>query len=242
MDNLTECQKEALEIARKKSKIHQNGLMYQIKLLLIEYNINESFIDEFHKYINETVPIVSHGKFTLKDLIEDPKFKNCFELENRDTYYLNYRREKESKLFNNKYTSVTDRPKYASLNISNNEEGNPLCKNYGSNVIFFKHDIKKRSSFVYGNSEKDMMYLCTFQYPNALLFHMNSQIKKVYGNINLEEKNNLSAYIEVQIHGNIDIATDIEKIIIDKKNSKNLDYIENFRKLYPNVKLIFMSN
>ncbi len=237
MDNLTESQKEALEIARKKSKIHQKGLIYHIKKLLIDFEIDESFIDDFYKYINETTPIVSHGKFTLKDLIDDPKLKNCFELNNRDSSYLNYRREKESKLFNNKYITDTDRPKYASLNISNNNNGNPLCTSYGKNILFFKNDIKKRSSFVYGNSEKYMMYLCTFEYPHALLFHLNGQIKKVYGNINLSEKNTLSAYIEVQIHGNIDISNDINKIIIDKNNENNIKYIDTFRTLYPHIKL-----
>lgn len=237
---LTQCQIEALEIARKKAKIHQNGLIYQIKNKLIQFDINESFLEEFHKYINDIIPIVSHGKFTLKDLIEEPILKNCFEMNNRDKSYFKYRIEKEAKLFNNKYTDNTnnsDRPKYASLNISNNKMGNPLCFGYGKNVIFFKNSIKKRSSFVYGNSEKDMMYLCNFDYPYALLFHMNNEIKKVYQNVTNSKAETLSSYIEVQIHGTINIENDVEKIIIDKSINNNINYINQFRELYPNIKI-----
>ena len=75
---LTQCQIEALDIARKKAKIHQNGLIYQIKTKLIELDINESFLEEFHKYINDVVPIVCHGKFTFRNLLDEPFLKSVY--------------------------------------------------------------------------------------------------------------------------------------------------------------------
>jgi hypothetical protein len=236
----TTCQKEAMIIATKKSKIHQKQLKYQIIQKLNENNIDddniETFLEDFYKYINDIVLIVCHGTFTLKHLLDDPYVKNCFDLNNKDSGYFTYRRNKENKLFNNKYIDDKFRPKYASLNISNNKSGNPCCFGYGKNVIFFNNNIKKISSFVYGNSEAHMFYLCTFDFPNALLFHLDKEITQlkdiIYG-----KTHNLSKYIEVQIHGNININDCVDKIIIDKTNPNNINYIKEFNIKYPHIQL-----
>ena len=236
---LKECQKEALDIARKKAKIHQYGLIYQIKNKLIELNMNESFLDEFYNFINNKVPIVSHGKFTFRNLLDEPILKNIYETNTKGNGYLVNRTNVESKMFNKKYDNCRpeERPKYASLNITMNKNGNPLCKNYGNKVIFFKNDIKKRTSFMYGDSFLGQMYLCNFEYPHALLYHMNNDIKKIQ-NIMNQHYDNLSQYIEVQIHGTVDLITDVEKIIITQKEYETeIEDILIFKELYEHIEI-----
>ena len=236
---LTQCQIEALEIARKKAKIHQNGLIYQIKTKLIELDINESFLEEFHKYINDVVPIVSHGNFTFRNLLDEPFLKSVYETNTKGPAYLVSRTHFENIMFNKKYENCLpiEKPKYASLNISNNKNGNPLCFWYGSKVIFFKNDIKKRTSFMYGDSFGGQMYLCTFDYPYALLYHINNDIKKLQ-NIMNGNTENLSQYIEAQIHGVVDLITDVEKIIITQKEYETeLEDILIFKDLYEHIEI-----
>lgn len=240
MENLTETQKEALEIARKKSKIHEKGLIYHIKNLLIEYEIDESFLDKFRNFLNEKVEIVSHCKLTFKNILDEPVLKSIYETNTKGEAYLSNRTNIESNMFNKKYDNcdVKERPKYASLNISMHKNGNPLCQRYGNKVIFFNENIKKRSSFMYGDSFGGQMYLCTFEYPLAILYHMKNDIKKIE-NIMNNINDYLNSYIEVQIHGNIDLITDIKKIIITEKEFENeLEDILIFKELFEHIEIV----
>lgn len=242
MEYLTTCQKEAMDIARKKSKIHQYGLIYQIKNILLELNLEESFLDEFNNFINNTVEIVSHSTLTFKNILDEPVFKSVYETKTKGDVYLLQRTNIESKMFNKKYDNcdIKDRPKYASLNISLNKNGNPLCSTYGNKVIVFNDNIKKRSSFMYGDSFGGQMYLCTFEYPYALLYHLNKDIKKIQNIMNRID-DNLTNYIEVQIHGHIDLVTDIKKIIVKQKEYENeLTDILIFKELYEHIEIVII--
>ncbi len=244
MDNLseilTESQKEALDIARKKSKIHQKGLIYHIKKLLIDFEIDELFLDRFHNFLNEKVEIVSHCKLTFKNILDEPVFKSVYETNTKGDAYLSQRTNVESKMFNKKYDNcnIKERPKYASLNISMHENGNPLCQCYGNKVIIFNENIKKRTSFMYGDSFYGQMYLCTFEYPLAILYHMKNDIKKIE-NIMNNINEHIYTYIEAQIHGNIDLITDIKKIIItEQEYEQELEDILIFKELFEHIEIV----
>lgn len=236
---LTLSQTKALEIARKKSRMHQNALTMQINDLLHDNGIDESFLKVFDEYIKNVCPIVCHGKFTLKSLLEQPFIKNAHELKAHDLSYIKYRDTKESTIFNKSYDSAKpdEKPKYASLNITNNPKCNPLCVNYGRNIIFFKNEIKNRTTFVYGNSESSMFYVCTFTYPLALLFHIGKEIGNLKTLIETNTSNGLSMYIECQLHGTVDINLDVEKIVIDRNDADNTKYMDKFTHIYPHIKI-----
>jgi hypothetical protein len=111
---------------------------------------------------------------TLADFIKCPILKNKLELNTGDASYSQYRKTKEDTLFHKAYENCidSDRVKYGSLNLKNLISGDPLAAMYGDTNIFYKNDIKDRISFLYGNSESDIMYVCTFKFFKHLLYHM----------------------------------------------------------------------
>ena len=248
---MNELQAKGYDVALKKSKIHQKGLMHLIKEELINQDIDVSLIDKFEYFLNVNVPVVTHGKFTFKNLLDEPRLKTYFEIfNNRNLNKDNdFRFKIESELFNKVYDeTIYDRPKYGSLNITLHPHVNPLCISYGSKVLFFKSEIKQRTSFVYGDSFNGQKYLCTFKYPNALLYHMKYEFKKIDKIIkkHLENKNNENlsklnffGFIEAQIHGNIDIGLDVEKITLPLiEYERELQDILIFKQRYPHIEIV----
>ena len=247
---LMESQKMALIVANKKAKIYQKEIDHLLKQLFIDNDINEIYFDKFNDYIKNKVKIVMHGKFTLYDLIKCPIIKTCFDLPDNpnaksriNTYlgtdsYLTWRRKKECIMFNRSYGKDDERPKYASINIGLEEDGNPLCASYGETVLFFKNEIKNRTTFLWGNSSENDYYICTFNYPLLLLYHMRSDLKKIIDLLD-NNKKSLSKYIEAQIHGEINIERDVDKIVIKKEKYNEFD-IKLFCEKYPNILLKYI--
>jgi len=239
MDQLTECQRGALDVSKKKAKIHQNGLMYLIKNRLIDLNISESFIEDFHAFVNNDIDIVTHTNLKIQDVLVDPVLKNVYQTKTKSESYISWRTVAESKKFNKKYDNASDeeRPKYGSLNITKNNTGNPLCTGYGGKVLIFHNEIKKRSSFVYGDSFSQHQYMCTFEYPHALLYHMKEEMSKLFDIVN-GGTGYIPQYIEVQIHGHVNIVTDVKKILVPKDAFVDeFNSIQQFRELYPHIEI-----
>ena len=239
---LTDKQKLAINNANKKAKIHEKQLSHLIIEKFISNNIEIEFIDKIKKYIqNNTSMTTKLHCIILKNFIENPILKNKLELFPGSTSYNSYRKLKEDALFHNAYFEVeaSDRVKYGSLNIKNLISGDPLAIMYGDINIFYKDDIKDRVSFLYGNSEQTMMYICTFKYCEHLLYHMpiddiNIIIKIIEKKENIEKIQNLKSYIEIQLHGKIDLTQDIEKITMSSKTyDTNKILVEQFINKYP---------
>ena len=249
--NITPCQLLALSNATKKSKIHQKSLMHLIKNAFYEKDIDISYIDKFEYYINTEVPIVSHGKFTFEHFLAEPVLKSCFEIQGNASGD-SARKAAESRMFHRAYDTCQpyERPKYASLNISMHPSGNPVCAGYGSKVLIFKNDIKRRSTFMWGDSFNGQEYICTFQYPLTILYHLSLEkngledLKKVLDTIDKKnEHNNLRNYIEVQMHGRVDISKDVEKIIITRTEyDKEINDVLEFQSRYPHVEIGIIKN
>ena len=95
--------------------------------------------------------------------IENPKLKNIFEVSFNNDKYLDRRKQVEDLLFSKVYTDcdIKGRPKYGSINIIKNIEGDNLCKGYGNVCLKYKDEIKNRTTFTFGDSFREMMYICT---------------------------------------------------------------------------------
>jgi hypothetical protein len=250
---MNELQKKGYEIALKKSKIHQNNLVHLITEKLIKNNIDLNFINKFDNFVNIYVQVVVHGRFTIKQILEQPRLKSYFELR---PLCNDSRFNAESKMFHKIYDNATiDRPKYGSLNITLNKNYNPRCISYGNKVLFLKDEIKNRTSFMYGDSFGGQMYLCTYKFPIVLLYHLiDNEIKTIENAINnFLENNKLNdniinelskfQYIEAQIHGEVTLENDVEKIsILRSEYNAEIEDIVNFMDRYPNIKINVYDN
>lgn len=249
MMNVDDIFSKAIEISLKKSKIHQKNLQYHINEKFNNNDIDIKYIDSIIKFIKSS-PITTriNNISFFDDFNTNPIIKNRFDGKSIETLindsYYQYRFKKESKLFNKVYDNIEPsyRVKYGSINIKNLIEGDDNTSSYGNITIFYKNEIKNRCTFTYGNSEETMMYICTYEYFAHLLFHMPIEDIKLIIEIieNNKSIKKMRTYIEVQIHGIINILNDVEKITIPHTYFKEYENkIKNFIEKYPQVKIIF---
>ena len=247
----SQIQIDAFKKADLKAKIHEKNLKHLILEKFSKSNIDYKYIDKIKNYIKDKsyittmVPIITNKDAKQRNIfeifIENPKLKNIFEISNNTDLLL--RKKAEDLLFVKAYTNcdASLRPKYGSINLIENIMGDELCKMYGEICLKYKQDIKKRTTFTFGDSFTFMMYLCTYNYFEHILYHFDTNTLNSI--INLIDNNNnnikLYQYIEAQIHGDVDISTDIESISISKKlYEKNIDIINKFINKYKNIDIL----
>lgn len=250
MNILNDLQKEVIRKSNIKAKIHAKNLRHLIINKFIDNNIDIKYIDiivdyiKNKSYVTTMIPITTkYGmiKNIFNIFIENPKLKNIFEILNNDSS-LNFRKEVEDLLFFKMYNNCDnkERPKYGSINIIENIRGDTLCTAYGDICLKYKDDIKKRTTFTFGDSFGKMLYICTYEHLEHLLYHFDiNTIKIIIDIINGNDTKNITQYIEAQIHGNIDITRDIENIRISKeKYDNNKEIIEKFIAKYPTIEIL----
>ena len=242
--NLTDKQRLALKNANTKAKIHQKNIAHLVIDKFISNNIDVKYIDKIKVFIETNVSMTTKIKCNiLSNFILDPILKNKIELTPTDISYIDYRKKKEDVLFNKAYSEAeaSERVKYGSLNLKNLISGDPLASMYGDTTIFYKNDIKDRVTFIYGNSEASMMYICTFKYFEHILFHCPIEdIKLLVSLIDSQSNNkNFKSYIEIQLHGVVDLTKDVEKITMDNKTyNLNKELVDKFIKTYPSIDVL----
>jgi hypothetical protein len=247
MTNTNDIYNKAMEISIKKSKIHEKNLYYHINEKFINNDIDIKYVDIIKEFIKSSSITTRMKNIEIfENFIINPFIQNRFYNKTKEDLlndsYFQYRYKKESKLFNKTYDDIepSNRIKYGSINIKNLIEGDENSKSYGDISIFYKNEIKNRCTFTYGNSEETMMYICTYDYFLHLLYHMPiNDIKLI---IELIEKNEsklkMKTYIEVQIHGSINILSDIEKITLPYNLYKQYENkIKKFNETYPQIEI-----
>ena len=245
--NLTDRQTLAINNCIKKSKIHEKNLMHLIINKFIENNIDISYIEKIKEYILHNVSLTTKFKcLTLEKFIENPILKNRLELNPSDISYCSYRKTKEDTIFHKAYQNCNDseRVKYGSLNLKNLISGDELASIYGDSTIFYKNDIKNRTTFLYGNSDANILYICTYNHFTHLLYHMPiSDINTFIDLINQNEtKLKFTSYVEIQLHGEINIMKDVEKITMSNNvYQQNKILIDKFIAKYPMIEFIIYS-
>ncbi len=235
---LTEIQKKALMYCSKKAKIHQKDTKHIILTRLLDLGYTTDDYIKLSNYVKSVkVTINIHTITLIEKLIDSTTLKNAYEL-NRGSY----RTTKENVIFGKIYTdaSAEQKVKYGALNIFKEPNGMKSCHGYGKSVMVVKDKIKKRMTFVNGNSSAQHFYMCTFDNCMPLFVHVADDfIHNIMKIINDEPpiKTNFP-YVEAQIHGNVNIDTDIECIFIPKdEHDKYEDKILEFRNAHKNIKI-----
>lgn len=257
LSKLNNVQSRALFYSIKKSSLfHKTTLpIFTSKLLERGYDMKE--INNIFDYIINRAQLVSHFSATniLKNLAEETYIKNAYESKSKGDSYLKTRTIWENNLFNNLYETAdhADKPKYASINLTNNPKGVDSLRRYGSSYIVYKNIIKHRTTFIFGDTCVMDLHIATFKYfAHILNYYANDpnmitliyDIIKIANNIIKYSSHSISPYIDAQIHGPVNIDEDIESINIDKEEIKNnnvMQYISEFSVNHPNVLIKFFS-
>jgi hypothetical protein len=242
MTNLTTSQIIALKKSDKKAKIYTKDLMHLIENKFSENNISLTYIPKIVDYIKNNSYITTMVPMIFDKLILSPVLKNCFEVR---THVDEHRQKVEDILFCNAYTisNNSERPKYGSVNLIDNIAGDPNCSIYGNICLKYKEHIKSRTTFTFGDTYGDIYYICTFNNLTHLLYYLDINTLKHIINIIDNKKiylhNFLPTYIEAQIHGTVNICTDIDYISMSSTvYNQHKQSIDNFQKKFPFVQIL----
>ncbi len=222
LDNLFLETAEIKEIEPIKDK----GELQYLDLLSLDikkHHATGAFLTEEQAACLRKAPITVN--FKLKNLLKynEPRLKSPSRLSSdRGSDYMKTRIEIENKVFsiptehyNPKDPKST--PKYAAINIFNKTFG--AASGYGMNCFIFNDEIKNRctvtttDSFkIESNAVRDFDTINTLPLLPEQIKALNLFIKSKCKNSNLD----MNPYIEVQIHGNVDLQKSCKKIIINQ--------------------------
>lgn len=254
ISNLTSIQNKALEFVNKKAKIHEKNTQHIVKLRLLDLNLKMTISDIQNYFKNNIKTTINIRLETiLVHLLYSPILKNLFEVNGCSEGRIEW----ESNLFNKIYDEAEnyERVKYGALNVFQSKKGIKSCRIYGECVMILRDEVKKRSSFVNGDSCLLQLHICNFNYIIQLLVHVSDQFlinlnKVIEFNSNeingVNEVNEFNEfieslqydYVEVQIHGNINIDLDVEKILIPREKYIINELNINLFKLYhPDIEI-----
>lgn len=256
LSKLNPTQTKAMFYSIKKSALfHKTTLpIFTSALLEQGHTINE--INNIFNYITNRALLISHFSAVkiLSNLASEQHLKNAYESNSKGDNYLTSRTIWENNLFNNLYTNADyfDRPKYASINLTNNPHGVPSLVGYGASYIVYKNSVKCRTTFMFGDTCVMDCHIATFNYCAHILNYYLGQtgmttlihdMIQIANNKVQYTQHNVSPYIDAQIHGPINIDEDIESININKNEIKNDDvvmlYASEFSVRHPNVAVNF---
>lgn len=179
-------------------------------------------------FIRYICPIsINFPSMILHKLINDTHVRNGFEI--RKGLDKSVRPTWESNLFNKYYdkSSAFDRVKYGSIKTNPlSMMSNSSTLGYGDAMFILKDEVKRRCTMTPGDSSifaADNVY--TFdQIPEMLMKHphVKAHMQSCYQAYEREDRNGSkdASYIEVQIHGELALATGISKLIISSKDEK----------------------
>jgi hypothetical protein len=237
---LSPIQQKALNYCIKKAKTYSNAVRPNAVIRFLEMGYTEETLNMVEKYLSN-VDLISHiGRGNnLNWLLTEPKFKNLFEVHNKnDTTRIHY----EDNLFNGYYKSdceFSERVRYGCLNILSQPNGCASAHGYGASYIVFKKEVKDRTTFIDGDSFGGQQHICTFKnFANLLVYIRKELIDQIIKQAEFHEKNPNSSfletdlyyqYVEAQIHGDIILKRDCEKIVFHNAVDKN--FLNEFDKL-----------
>lgn len=229
-DELTSKQKLALEFSFKKSRIYSKNIHENLLIKFIIMGYNESHLNNVINYIEHIAPINIHVNLdkTLAHLCNDTHYRNLFETTTTGgRNCLTSRTEWENVLFKGIYHDAEpfERVKYGALNITNDPAGIYCCRGYGDSFLVLKNNIKNRATFIFGDSSHKELHLSTFKHFKSVLYFIDEALLKTVIEIaNNGEFNtqNYGMYIEVQIHGSLNLSRDVEMLMANGKHKSDL--------------------
>jgi len=179
----------------------------------------------------------------------DTNMRSIFEInESKGVQYIGSRKMWEQNLFGDLYekSQAIDRPKYGTLNLTNNISGVPACTRYGDSFVIYREHMRNRITFVFGDTCKMQNHIATLQGFCHILYYVENKLLKEMIDISngtiKSSTMNYSPYLDIQIHGPIIINDDFESLNIPLKHKNNKGFMENlqeFNHTHSKVKINF---
>ena len=189
----------------------------------VEAQVDESLKDEAktgleHKQVMlqklQSCPIALQfkGSKTLPSLLRDRYYRNMFEVQTSNgSNSIIKRKEWEDRLFGGAYHEVhpRDRVKYGYLyGLTRNR------LTYGDCLLVLKDHVKSRCTYTVGDSSQESSVAYSYDDMIHLLSSRHAQYQTHQSTWKFKWQ--YDEYIEVQIHGPIDLTNDVELLILNE--------------------------
>ena len=170
---------------------------------------------------------------------------------------MNVRRRWENNLFGDAYDGHdVERPLYGNTNILSAVSGDKKARQYGKSFFVLKNNVRTRVTII--DSDSDTMTKNVGMLDNC--FHVLlgahkristtakrasfvDQLKYIIDVFGCKKKSDIkldqcfSRYIEIQIHGTLEIERDVKTLVVDNAGKFD-ETLQRFKKTYPSVEVI----
>ncbi|CAB9526425.1 Protein of unknown function (DUF3626) [Seminavis robusta] len=227
LDSLQPCQKEAIQYVTKKAKEMHDKSLPRLETRIASLGFSPEDLKQCLDYIQDDAPIVIHLKeSTLSFLVKDTHYRNLFETSTsgggRDK---NARGKWESDMFGGSYNSSActnfDKPKYGCLNVSGDIQGVNSARRYGNLFMILQPHVRYRSTFFNKDTGAFVATatLATHEFYAHVLDGYNDNDLSAVVNVCKSTRvggtrSTCTTYKEVQIHGPVCLATDIQALSV----------------------------
>ncbi len=186
-----------------------------------------SVTDKIVRYIAHDAPLIVHvNDHTVKILLDDTHYRSIFEINVKGDVYLAARRQWESDCFARLYDGqkALDRPKYGALNLLNCPRGQIMATAYGAWHFVLKPHVRDRTTVASGDTAGSRCLGVLDYCIHVLAAISDDELQKIIdiveGRIESAGYRHGTVYREIQIHGDLDIARDIESLNIPADASR----------------------
>jgi hypothetical protein len=252
---INDIQKKALKFVQIKSMVLSNEYKLELlpeRLKKLGYNGDADMITTLN-YIRNLAPLIIHINLndTMRFIVKDTHYRNQFETRtSKGTLSSSSRTSWEDRMFNKFYhdASGPERVKYGVLNVTNDPNGVKACYGYGNSYLLVKNDtMRLRTTFASCDTSSQTVKLASCEhYAHVLMEYTDEELRAVVdvalGKKLFAKSDVIGHYKEVQYHGEVIFARDIEALVVNAAHAKDKAMCEMISQFASqnNIQVIFM--
>lgn len=233
---------EVIKMMQAKSSLKHLEQTQQLTKKFTDMGLQLSDINLLRDYIEHHAPLIIHVHILkyMQFFVNDTHYRNQFETgKTSGCNNLTTRGGWETKMFDKKYDKAekTQRPKYGTINFTNDPKGVRACSSYGPSYFLLKKEVRYRCTITDQDS-CSYQNIGTMKFCNQVLNRLTpNEIKAALGAAKGEShpSNVISTYKEIQVHGPIEFEKDIEKLYVNSneyKTPEQQELVQNFSKKF----------
>jgi hypothetical protein len=226
---LSDRQRRALAFVHESSRASSEAARAALTARFKALNFDEMDLRETVRHFRETVHVLIHLQLEtrLELLLNDTHYRNLFET--GKSCGLNSKPHRitwEDRIFNNIYhdAAPSERVKYGVLNVTMDPAGVRCCAQYGDSFLSLRN-VEMRVTLASEDSSHSTVRVATLEHCLHVLHEFSD--KELTSVVRIATKRQYAArsdviasgkYKEVQIHGPIVLATDIEALCVSHRH------------------------
>jgi Protein of unknown function (DUF3626) len=223
--SLEPCQLAALLYVQSKAQSMHDSALPALERRVQDLGFSGGALHRCLQYIRNDAPIIIHlTEFALNELVKDTHYRSLFETGTSGGFkQLSARRKWEDSMFGSAYKECENhmRPKYGCLNITGDIAGVHPARYYGSLFITLASHVRHRATFFdkdSGGKAKVRSLATNELYAHVLNNYTDEDLRSALSVSRIGgAPSHCNTYKEVQIHGPICLATDVQALSVPGK-------------------------